>query len=1619
MKLKKRFLILLALVLTFAALFAVTMVSSSAAEGDVVTPYGTVPANQITDSTYVALFAQTGVDANGNPTYKLLETGNETGTDGKYLAFIEKGIMRAENYLRVGSGAYRAEVSYGNVVVYLLKDCTSKRGMGWQAGNRIDGKVTVDLGGHNVIATDPRLIGFDTNTTGADGIDVFTTIEFKNGSITTAKPLVEVYGNGGKYTGTKEMKVLYDTITFKPNGTLTEFDMINAKGGYNATQKADFEVEFNNCTFDYDADTALCVINDTAADGGVICTAKINKNCTIKPTAMPMVSDTSSEDRFGWGAGEYGTIPFNKLTENTYYAMFSKAAGATRYSFINTYNSTDYNENKTFVEGPLSNAKNKLSTTGSLKGGTVAVLMLAATDTTNGNNGGSGWNNAAALDGTLLIDLGGNRLVATAPRLIGFLAQNNSTFDSNVVIKNGTLETSKVIAEVWNEGAVYTGTKNHNLIFEDLKIIRSGSPTSYTMLGTKDSSKDGFSDTMKANFNVEFNNCNIDYSTASTLTLINDGITKGTVECNVTVKGGNISAKTVLTAANGFSSLDSFKFEKNESGKRTTFVYDYAADCSETTFMTDEGAMHLASSSVGNRTSYELSDTYVDGYGYIPASAENKVFSIFDAERKLHIASYDTYYEKVNGKEDGALERVRSIINPYATANNGLYSNGSVTMVLRKDYKHTDSWYGNYAHISGVFTLDLGGHTITQTSNGLFNFIAKKSNFGTDKITINDTTTIVKNGTILTRNQPVVKVNNNRGTGNFDYEGTKKFNITFENVTFDKYWATNDKIESYNSIIWSELDGTLGVDVNATFNNCNFTTCDSTIVDAANSNAAKFKVTVNGGVINTNNMTATTILKASDTNDTLTFGKGNDGNYTALNLPSSAPAPTESYNGGTLVFSKINEGVETTTYRLKDKTTEGITWSPKMSITLDRSIYLNVYVPTEALVKFTFDGVTYENPEEANLAVKTIDGKTYYAISTALPAAEALRNLSLNATITIGDNTATGKFNFTVDKYAKKIFSSGTLVEKQVLRDTLSYVRAAYSYFNPTDKKAIETVDTIIGKNYDVTSPVTLEGSTAVPTDGLIKASLNLSENPGIRFYIASNANAEDYSFYFVENGNEVILDVMEGEDDIGRYLEVDIYAYAMCETICYRTAAGASGSYHIASYHNFAKNDASLKNLVERFWKYAQSARDYRNAVRVTVNYVDASGNKLADSKVVYKAPGKDVKFLSPVVDGYYTRQLYVYSSATESETVNVVYNKVPAGVNPNTARFLVDEIVAWGDSITEGSNVDNVNAAKDHGIDLEALGSTANGGSYRDVLKNLITSKLQLEKYTIYNLGVGSESTTTIAARANTENYYFYINTAATLEGDAIVIDLQQHTGTTITDGTRMGVLRRNDSSGGFISKVYMTGKDENGNEVTIPGTLTCTTKTDPDKLHCTYDELLYTFSRSDGKTNKVTFDKNTRVVTEASVILDGKTCIIFMGENGGYNWDNDTIIAQQEEILEACGNPEFFLIISSTSKTTAKRQSLNDALTAKWGEHYINMGNVLNSSRDSYEFVGYSEEAIVAILDNIIEGSVTDLLLADACHPNAVGYAVIANTMFERFYQLGAFDELFDYYDSFYAN
>jgi GNAT superfamily N-acetyltransferase len=57
--------------------------------------------------------------------------------------------------------------------------------------------------------------------------------------------------------------------------------------------------------------------------------------------------------------------------------------------------------------------------------------------------------------------------------------------------------------------------------------------------------------------------------------------------------------------------------------------------------------------------------------------------------------------------------------------------------------------------------------------------------------------------------------------------------------------------------------------------------------------------------------------------------------------------------------------------------------------------------------------------------------------------------------------------------YANRIFESGNGVEKQLIRDVLSYVRAAYQYFKPDETQSIAQIDALIGTYYEQMTPFT------------------------------------------------------------------------------------------------------------------------------------------------------------------------------------------------------------------------------------------------------------------------------------------------------------------------------------------------------------------------------------------------------------------------------------------------------------------------------------------------------------------------------------------------------------------
>ena len=1296
---------------------------------------------------------------------------------------------------------------------------------------------------------------------------------------------------------------------------------------------------------------------------------------------------------------EYGlTIPSSDQTTN--FVAYGQKAGESEWTKVGSWGG--------LRTGFLNGVKDRLANgSGAYEGGTVFGYMTAnVTHKEAGSNGSNASFDAGlAIDGTFVYDLGGNKLnvQGKCDRVFGFSTASNwlkgdTDYDTTLIVQNGTIESYKTILDLYGSSAgAYSGNKNVNVIFNNVTFTADLTGT-YRITQSRTTFLAGQSATL----NLTFNNCTFDYPNVDTLIIYDDRAGNNAdgnnaVTTNVTFNGGTIKTKNAnsLTVFGGQSENDTCIFTPDENGARTEFVFNYTETAPALSFNTDKGEMHLAPNRTTDKktTTYELTNVKTK-YGYVPASKASTAFLIF----------YNDIYLDARANYYNALDRAKALLYPT----NGVFKGEELTILLTDSYNHKDNLYMNLAQLDGKITLDLNEKAITLNNNPLFDVVGKSVAQG-----LPETNVSVKNGTIRTcGTASVARINS---TSNFEYDGVKRYNFAFDNVTFDKSSDAENYVQIISSGTYFDTKSvpTKKMNFTAVFNDCDFVTPNSSILfDLSASDLITSDITVNGGSLKTDSIGIHGIMIKHETAiNSLKLGKNGEGKYMTLTMPKSATNPTVKFNGS-LEFVRVSEDGDNASFELKENGLNA--YLPKMSLTLASSLTMNVYVPKERTLGFTFDGITYSSLDELSAKTVTLsDGKEYYHLTVELPAASAARDVTLDANVSYGEGYVPGRFTFSIPKYAIKVIKAGSEVEKSVARDVVSYVKSAYVYFDTATDEVMAKFNAILGDNYsaDYTS-----GEYGEATDAFASATFNLTSTPAIRFYLKDGASASNYSFKI--NGKTVPFTTGDA------YVEINVFAYSMCEAIeCFENG-NSVGSYHISSYLKWAENqnDESLVNLVKAFWKYAESAKAYKESVKTVINYVDENGNKLTASREIYSVCGESFKLLSPAIDGYYTRDIYVSFTADVSKAIDVVYKPIPENASAEEISKLLYDITAWGDSITAGASSDNTTMANKYGIDLEALGSTTGGATYAAVLENLI-SRYVYNGIDVANSGVGGESTATIAARANTENYYLYIATEAVIGASPVVIDLQQKFPDNVNPA-RLGVLRKDLKD--HLSHVTIV--DANG--ASVEGIITCAMPVAPSAsnnqiYNCDYSYLEYTFTRTDGKTDTVNLGAGSRVIMNASVDFDGRTCIIFMGENNGYSDANtsnrniDNLIAQQKEILKACGidyenGNNRYLIVSTTSGTNESRKEITERLTAEWGDHYINIGNEINSRR-AYELAGYSDEAIASVEANISEGSVTELLLADGCHPNAVGYAVIGNLIFERFFDLGLFDDLFEYYDA----
>ena len=886
----------------------------------------------------------------------------------------------------------------------------------------------------------------------------------------------------------------------------------------------------------------------------------------------------------------YGTIPEKYASAEDYpFAVFKNGTFIGAYALWGDTNDSD-------VNSALEVAKNQMH--GINGKGTVVTVLLRRnyTNVVSGTNGK--YNNFSQIGGTLVVDLGGYTFTSPDTAMMALTAKRvptngvNYIHDTNVIVKNGSLLTGNSSIIVVDSAGEFVDVKNFNLRFEGVTIGNAVGYTAVSPIVFKGKLANPVC------VNAVFENCTFDYSShdgKSAFTVFDFNCT-GNIKGNVEIIGGSFKAKTfqgiALNVSNG-----KLVFGKDADGCYMKALMSEGGKITADSFTTADGKtlnFGLMNTAGGIKT-YELTDLNTP-YGKIDpeyANPETYPFVIFD--NNGFVKGAPVFY----GAQSGSSAMSIAIYSVTTKNNwdpvNKTYGNNAIyaVILLRSDYTLASSeYFNNLSHNQGTITIDLGGHSMTAAS-GKYMFAAtiKQWPVADSKDTSNvfPSTFIIKNGTLKSIDKSLIAFDAASSTSVNLLE--KTFTWQFDNVTFKNEKAAKPLFAS-----WYKT-GLAKIPTYLIYNDCTFdfsnSTSTTTLVNLDTGHDIQLHVTINGGNLIIDPAKLVLVgANAANNGSTATFGKTVNGNYMTVTTKIGQKAPTATANGGKLEFVKISESADSVVYRLRPIEVGNVSYTPKMSITLDNEFVLNVYIPINSTQSFTFNGISYTELDKFSGKIVEIDGDKYYLVTVALGSAMAASEVKLVANVEIGEKVAKATFTFSIPKYAAKVLAntSATEIEKTLVCDVLAYIKAAYIYFgidfntNEEISRVAALVDSIIG---DYSAVPTASGITAQDKGGIVKSvTLNLDAKPTIRFYVT------DTTLEFFIDGKK--LNTVSGVDEkYGAYVELDVYAYALAETITF----GDGGSYHISDFVNGSKG-TSHEALVNAFVKYVESAADYRSAV-------------------------------------------------------------------------------------------------------------------------------------------------------------------------------------------------------------------------------------------------------------------------------------------------------------------------------------------------------------------------------------------------------------------------------------
>ena len=666
--------------------------------------------------------------------------------------------------------------------------------------------------------------------------------------------------------------------------------------------------------------------------------------------------------------------------------------------------------------------------------------------------------------GEIDINLGGHTLTHTGSSFVFYLRMlshttSGETFTLN--IRNGNIASVNYV--MFGVGAYYDGSDasvkltnvdinmtDVNIKVNDNKGWNSG-PIFYNQ-GTTNNADD-----KEIEFDLTMTDCTLDLSamtkasaifdTTSSHVATSSGVLTKAHAFDISINGGElIVGKGDNSGTNPYASklytlndYSSIKFGKGSDGEylKLTVPSDVTATIlTKTPFYTDKPITPTGSDgtdaefinpvTIGDWITYSLqSDVYIEGYGTIPKEYSNSntyPIVLFQG------GDFKGAYLKNEFRE--ALVAARKLVDydKVGVAKAQILLRGNATVAAKDDQ--------NMGRAIGEIEIDLNGFILTQThTDYLFMVWVKDYSAAKDTFTLT-----VKNGTVLL-NDVMFGFGVQSKIANSELNDARvnmeNVNVVLQSTSTPNAGPIFGAINGGNG----NTSGDTDVHCDIKFTNCNFDFSKlgkanyifNASLTAYNSQLTAtlayvgLNVQINGGELtlgkgnNTGTNPYASELYTLNDYSSITFGKGSDGNYLKLTVPTDVTssivnAKATIDTGAECVFVKSSVDGEYTTYQLYPEVMVG--YKIKSSVTLYSNLVYNIYVPaTDAVSGVYIDGELVLLDESM---ITEIDGADYYRIQVSLIASKSLRDINVSVSLKSGEDVVNAKWTLNVVKYAKR-----------------------------------------------------------------------------------------------------------------------------------------------------------------------------------------------------------------------------------------------------------------------------------------------------------------------------------------------------------------------------------------------------------------------------------------------------------------------------------------------------------------------------------------------------------------------------------------------------------------------